>query len=341
MSRRRQERYFNNYDYHYNRRHHGHCGLISLIFDLVFGVITFGLTVAFKVVGAVFQSFFGTLADMDRDRRADAGSGAGGMNRESGGSYTNQEKNTQNTFHSEQQQNDTTRNEATDNDNKHQRYKKPDKNGAAPKKENHGGDWNIIIFVLTLIPAILTLAMGKLLYTGIIIVCGIFLMILYSSIRKAVMSIKKKKEEKLEAEEGDSEVENEVLEKLIKEAFDKVYGVRKDLPKVGNPEIKSSIEALCDKAEKIIGEVRVNPESLGVVKKFFYYYLDTFCEIFRKYLRISSFSDSSEEIDKAVAETEKAFKDIDGIFRELCEKMLEKDMLNLKAEINVMKNSNP
>ena len=41
-----------------------------------------------------------------------------------------------------------------------------------------------------------------------------------------------------------------------------------------------------------------------------------------------------------VADTERAFTDIDGIFKDLCEKLLEKDMMHLKAEINVIKNSN-
>jgi 5-bromo-4-chloroindolyl phosphate hydrolysis protein len=76
------------------------------------------------------------------------------------------------------------------------------------------------------------------------------------------------------------------------------------------------------------------------VRKFFYYYLDAFGEIVRKYLRLSCFEESSEEVGKLVAETEKSFADIDGIFKDLCNKLLEKDMMNLKAEINVIKNSN-
>lgn len=39
-------------------------------------------------------------------------------------------------------------------------------------------------------------------------------------------------------------------------------------------------------------------------------------------------------------ETERSFEDINEIFKDLCEKLLEKDMMNLKAEINVIKSSN-
>jgi 5-bromo-4-chloroindolyl phosphate hydrolysis protein len=100
------------------------------------------------------------------------------------------------------------------------------------------------------------------------------------------------------------------------------------------------MEAICCTGERIIGEVRTNPEGLKHVRKFFYYYLDAFGEIAKKYLRLSSFEESSEEVRKLVAETEKSFNDIDEIFKDLCEKLLEKDMMHLKAEINVIKNSN-
>jgi 5-bromo-4-chloroindolyl phosphate hydrolysis protein len=59
-----------------------------------------------------------------------------------------------------------------------------------------------------------------------------------------------------------------------------------------------------------------------------------------KYLRLSSFEESSEEIGRLLTEAENSFSDIDCIFKDMCEKLLQKDIMHLKAEINVIKNSN-
>ena len=127
---------------------------------------------------------------------------------------------------------------------------------------------------------------------------------------------------------------------MIKEAFDKVYAIRKELFRISKVEVKEKLEGLCNMAETIIGEVRANPDCMNSVRKFFYYYLDTFSEVFEKYVKLSSFSASSTEVEKLLIETEKSFGDMEEIFKDLCENMLEKDMLNLKATINVIKNSN-
>jgi hypothetical protein len=62
--------------------------------------------------------------------------------------------------------------------------------------------------------------------------------------------------------------------------------------------------------------------------------------VFTKYLKLNNFSEDSDEVQKVLLDTEKSFDDMEEIFQEMCEGMLEKDMLNLKATINVLKNSN-
>jgi 5-bromo-4-chloroindolyl phosphate hydrolysis protein len=62
--------------------------------------------------------------------------------------------------------------------------------------------------------------------------------------------------------------------------------------------------------------------------------------VFEKYVKLTTYSDASEEVKKLLLDTEKSFQDMEEIFREMCKGMLEKDMLNLKATINVLKNSN-
>ena len=211
---------------------------------------------------------------------------------------------------------------------------------AAPEAESkhdpeevQNKDFYVVLFILTIIPAIVALAMGKPLYAGIIGAAGIGLMVLAGAISSIARSSGKKAAEQA-VEEKDP------VEKPIKEAFEKLFVIRKDIGKIPDADIRAKLEAICCTGEKIIGEVRTHPEGITHVRKFFYYYIDALGEIVKKYLRLSSFEESSEEIGRLVAETERAFADIDGIFKDLCEKLLEKDMMHLKAEINVIKNSN-
>jgi len=194
------------------------------------------------------------------------------------------------------------------------------------------------LFVLTLIPVIVTLSMKRLDLTGLVVLGGTLVIVIYNIVRNASIRSKKAKKEKQSTVK--EEKKEEEIERVIKEAFDKVYAIRKELFRISKQDVKYKLEGLCTMAEKIIGEVRENPDCMNSVRKFFYYYLNTFSEVFEKYVKLSSFSGSSEEVQKLLVETEKSFDDMEDIFKELCEGMLEKDMLNLKATINVLKNSN-
>lgn len=317
MSRRRFDRDYNGCggpDFH---GHGGNRGNFD-IFGLVFSFISFGLSIAFNVLDMILHLFSGLIGNRRIQknvppRQEQAQRTSNGANRAEANATASKEKNTI--------------------------KKEKVKETFNQTKEEHTSDWNILLFVLTLIPVIVTLSMKRLDWTGFVLLGGTVLIVLYNIARNATINAKKRKKQKqnIAAEENKEESE---IERIIKEAFDKIYTIRKELFRISKPEVKQKLEGLCTMAEKIIGEVRANPECLNAVRKFFYYYLDAFNEVFEKYLKLSKFSNSSEEVQKLLAETEKSFEDMEEIFKEMCEGMLEKDMLNLKATINVIKNSN-
>lgn len=329
-----------------NRGYGGHRGAGSLV-GLIFSIISFSITLAFKIVEVVFQVLFGVI------------SGIGSNNRNSQDVRNTLEKtaaekqNVSYTINDMKQEAAAPRkpDESKGNVNDNVREFKKQENSKAQAKtstadnkghasEEHNKDFYVVLFILTIIPAIVALAMGKLLYAGAIGAAGFILMIITGVISGIAGSIKKKSAEQKVEEVKEELKENDSVEKLIKEAFESLFEIRKDIDKIKDVEIRAKTEAICCTGEKIIGEVRTNPESLTHVRKFFYYYLNAFGEIVKKYLKLSNFEDSSEEVSKLMAETEKSFADVDEIFKELCEKLLEKDMMHLKAEINVIKNSN-
>jgi 5-bromo-4-chloroindolyl phosphate hydrolysis protein len=330
-----------------NRGNDCHRGVNSLV-GLIFSIISFSITLAFKIVEVVFKVLFGILSGI--------GSGSKSANnvRNSQEKIAEEKQNVRYTINDIKKEAAVTKkaedikvDKAADNV---RAFKKTENNNSQrpaaaiekekPSDEGQNKDFYVVLFILTIIPAIVALAMGKLLYAGTIGAAGIVLMILAGIISGIAGSSKKRAAKQKVQEDKEESKENDSVEKLIKEAFEQLFEIRKDIGKIKDAETRAKTEAICCTGEKILGEVRTNPESITLVRKFFYYYLNAFGEIVKKYLRLSNFEESSEEVSKLVAETEKAFTDIDGIFKDLCEKLLEKDMMHLKAEINVIKNSN-
>ena len=318
LSRRRFDRDFNGCggpDFNGPRGYRGPAGLFGLIFSLA----ALGITIAFNVLGIVIDVFSGLAGSKTRKNNEPP----------------HQESKKQ--AYAASASTAKAEDEAAAKKEKQSTIKKEQvKETLNQKKEEHTSDWNVLLFVLTLIPVIITLSMKRLDLTGLVVVSGTVIIVIYNISRNAVIKAKKKKANIIEKViKEDTEIE-----KVIKEAFDKVYSIRKELFRISKVEVKQKLEGLCNMAEKIIGEVRANPECMNSVRKFFYYYLDTFNEVFEKYVKLSGFSASSVEVQKLLIETEKSFDDMEEIFKDLCENMLEKDMLNLKATINVIKNSN-
>lgn len=327
MSRRRFDRDFNEYggpDFNGPRGYRGPAGLFGLFFSL----ISLGLNIAFNVIGVVLHVFTGVTGSKTEKSNDPL--------RQANKQQTSEEPNkstASSTANAETEQPESAKNK------KSSIKKEQVKETFNQTKEEHTSDWNILLFVVTLIPVIVTLSMKRLDLTGLVVLGGTILIVLYNIARNASINAKKRKKLKQNTVTEEKKDETE-MERVIKEAFDKVYAIRKELYRISKQEVKHKLEGLCTMAEKIIGEVRANPECMNSVRKFFYYYLDAFNEVFEKYIKLSSFSNSSEEVQKLLLETEKSFDDMEGIFKEMCQGMLEKDMLNLKATINVLKNSN-
>jgi len=319
-------------------------GSSFLLIDLIFGIVSFGVTLAFKIVELVFSMIFGLISGINtsgsREARHDRAetSGSGSPRRDEAASEI---KKTGQKSSGKENVREFRKAGAPKSESEKSVPKRDFSADKHSDKVNEARDKDIyvVLFIMTVIPAMVSLAAGKPLYAGFIALGGSALLAITAAI-KGIAAKAGKKAEKDNTEDTDSDKAEDNIEKLIKEAFEKLFGIRKDISKLEDVEVKNRIEAICTTAEKIIGEVRTNPESLAGVRKFFYYYLDAFADIVKKYLRLVNFEESSEEVAKLVEETEKSFNDIEGIFRELCEKLVEKDMLHLKAELNVIKNSN-
>lgn len=334
MSNRRRNDHNRDSRYSKHQRYH-RGGNIFFLFDILFSVISLVVTIALNTAGLILDIISSVLD-------------AGGMSRNQNSKKVYKRDTMKNAENRHTVKNDINKNSNSKTSDKTynnveqkvntQKSEKMKKQNTKKKVEEKQSDWNIVIFIFTLIPVIVFLAMEMIMYAGASVLIGIGVMLMYNIARK-ISKLRSKNAEKRAEERTERGKEENETEKLIKQAFNKVYAIQKNLYRVQNEDIRNKVSRLCDMSEKIIGEVRTNPENIKIVKRFFYYYLDAFNDIFNRYLRIYSFNHSSEEIDKTIKETEKSFDEIENILKELCEDLIESDMMNIKATINVMKNS--
>ncbi len=200
------------------------------------------------------------------------------------------------------------------------------------EEKGHKKNWNILIFLFALIASVTVLCTGRLLEAGVIFAGGFILMGFVSLIGS--LSNRKPKAKPIKPEI----CSDEEVEKVLKETEVKLQNIRKMKINISKHDLQLKIENLCQSGEKIIKTVRATPDDLKLVRKFFYYYVDALGEITEKYIKISVSGVSDEEIRQLMVDTEKSFDDFKEIFTDYEKKLIERDLLNLKAEINVIKN---
>lgn len=215
-----------------------------------------------------------------------------------------------------------------------ERAKQQAKAQSQPFKEGkeRKNNWNILIFLFALITSVTVLCTGRLLEAGVIFAGGFILMGFTSLIGSLFHRKPKVKPIKKEI------CSDEEVEKVLVEAEAKLQNIRKIKTNISKYDLQLKIEELCQSGDKIIKTVRATPDDLKLVRKFFYYYIDALGEITEKYIKISASGVSDEEIRQLMTDTEKSFDDFKEIFTDYEKKLIERDLLNLKAEINVIKN---
>lgn len=198
--------------------------------------------------------------------------------------------------------------------------------------QNHRRDWNIIIFLIFLIASISVLCLGKIIEASILFTVGLLFMALYSTVRATNNRIKVKKAEK------EKPCKDEEVEKVLISTNKKLNTILSKKVNIKSQEMKVKLDTIYQSSQNIIKHIRKNPEDLRLVKKFFNYYVDAIDDILSKYIRIEGSGISTDEIKNLIIETEKSLDDIGEIFTGYEEKLLEKDILHLRAELDVIKN---
>ena len=344
-----------------NRNHsqdgfHGIGDLLSYLIGMSFEITFKSIELVFEIISGIFTPF-----KQNGSARMYSKNNYSNMNNSKAQNDNFQNKKTSSeSIHTETAHTETARSETARSETAHGEPVRSEKAQSNKKEVDEMGkkkdipetenklvafkkDVLLCLFLLMIIPLIIFIAMKKIMFAGIIVAIGISLMVTFNIIISGIISFKenseKKKERMAEIEVEKNVADETDADKATEAAFDKIFEIRKDMIQLPEGVVKEKIESICTIADKIIGEVRSNPEVYPQSKRFFYYHIESFTEIFNKYMKLLNYREDSAETGRTLFETEKAFGNIEEIFRDFLSKTLEKDLINLKAEINVMKNS--
>lgn len=314
------------------------------IFDLAFYIIGLSVEITFKALEMAFQiigEVFGSKKNKNVPFRGAQQSNSGGVG--------NMGQNNRNTYKEEKRAYKEEKREQKAEMRAEKRNSRGNSNTSSEPETQETKlslfrkDGLLILFLLMTIPLIVLVAMKQVVLAALVLGGGVAAMVCFNIILSALIKSKTKKskidEEAAAAEENENAAESDEIEKVMESAFEKVFEIRKDMILIPDGVVKDKIESICAISEKIIGEVRSTPGIYGQNKRFFYYNLDSFNEIFNKYVKLLNYREDSAETNRTLFETEKAFGNIEVIFKEILTKVLERDLINLQAEINVMNNS--
>ncbi|MDY6324952.1 MAG: 5-bromo-4-chloroindolyl phosphate hydrolysis family protein [Catonella sp.] len=116
----------------------------------------------------------------------------------------------------------------------------------------------------------------------------------------------------------------------------------KKLKKAGNSIknqiIKADIARLSDACDKIINWLADHPEQIGDAKKFGKYYLDAAVSLAEKYHRFESTNPDLNSVRNAMDKTEQGLGLLQKAFDKELEQLMEGEMIDVSADIDVLKN---
>jgi hypothetical protein len=111
----------------------------------------------------------------------------------------------------------------------------------------------------------------------------------------------------------------------------KAAGARIEAPKA-----KETVVAISATIEKILAEIKRDPDDLKRARQFLSYYLDATITILQKYLSLSAQNLPDEEIRASLARAESVLGTLDAAYSKQLAHLLTNDVMDLDAELSLL-----
>jgi len=129
------------------------------------------------------------------------------------------------------------------------------------------------------------------------------------------------------------------LRRIVRDGKEQVKRIEDIGLKVMKHDVRINILEICTAANDIFDDFVKDPKDINVARRFILYYLDTTERIVTKYYELSNAPYLSDEAKRTLGNVESTLVMIKDTFRKQLKKLTENDVLDLDAEVKVLKNT--
>ncbi len=163
-------------------------------------------------------------------------------------------------------------------------------------------------------------------------VAGATAMVLLNSLLKAVASSRR-------AAAARETTEKKSADEVVKDGMEKLRLISNAARMIRSNEIAGEIRDICRVGVDIFDYIKKHPDRMGRVKQFTNYYLDATKKIVEQYAELSLKQNPAAEVTKTLVKIEGMLASIRHTFDRQLDTLMEDRLLDLNAELAVLKNT--
>ncbi len=133
--------------------------------------------------------------------------------------------------------------------------------------------------------------------------------------------------------------DQKTAEEVAKEGFEKLRQISNQTRMIANNDVAAKIKDICKVGIKIFDEIKKNPDNVKKARQFTIYYLDATKKIVDQYVDLSNKKELTDDIGPTLTKIEEMLDSIKATFEKQLAHLIEDDLLDLNAEITVLKNT--
>ncbi|HVO39085.1 MAG TPA: 5-bromo-4-chloroindolyl phosphate hydrolysis family protein [Spirochaetia bacterium] len=132
-------------------------------------------------------------------------------------------------------------------------------------------------------------------------------------------------------------VSREVREAALREGQEKVAELRELSRRIEAPPVRNKFDEVVASAERILDDLTKNPKDIRAARQFLSYYLDATVKIATRYVELSAKNLDANSIQDSLRRVESMLDLIRGAFEKQHARLLEGDVMDLDAEMTLLK----
>ena len=139
--------------------------------------------------------------------------------------------------------------------------------------------------------------------------------------------------------EDSAETHDRTAEEIVEDGREKLRRISNGTRMIRSNEVAGKIRNICTVGVEIFDDIRKNPGPARKVKQFKNYYLDATKKIIEQYVELTCMTNRTTEVDQTVQKIEGMLDSIQQTFERQRANLLEDSLLDINAELTVLKNT--